>query len=587
MSNRELSVSHVSSVARQWGGLGAFLTILFLSWWPLALLCWYENELGMFRLFASDAFYYLSVARHSQGLSFFSADGLFPTSGFHPLWQFILSGMWWCISENNQADQLLAVFLLSSLLTGASAGIWGLVIRRATGSCVLALLGTTPGIFYLIFGLVEPFHGNTWSFCNGMETGISLILFTSWYAIWGHRGSQINTPRPFWLLAMGAAMLTIARLDDIFLFFPLALGWYFTRAFVTENNRPGIGPWVIAATIIGLPLAHNLYFTGSPLPVSGISKTGFALLGNLKAIAYAVFPVPGIFPPEPLPSWSSVAWRVLQLIIPMGMASFWLVRAWNTRSAGQPWVVDYGKQPEIWHLAGLAVFVLTKGGYHLLFTELYHQGHWYFPLGLFLTSLWLACWFSDDGKALWVSRENGWWRLAAVLAILILGNSFVQEKRDSNYNLSYYKFWINREHVDRTLEKMAPGSGIVEFDDGIQAMALVAPTLNAFGLTLDAEAAKARSEGWLLRLAWRRGFRVISSLTYIPGSLPSGLSDKELNRLCHDLFLGGLGQERWGEWSFRLLFKEPLTGCPFIAFEPKGNWETDLGKKLPSVLETR
>jgi hypothetical protein len=41
-------------------------------------------------VFQPDAFYYLTVARNSLHTSFYSFDGVHPTNGFHPVWQFLL-----------------------------------------------------------------------------------------------------------------------------------------------------------------------------------------------------------------------------------------------------------------------------------------------------------------------------------------------------------------------------------------------------------------------------------------------------------------------------------------------------------------
>src|ERR1700722_18216882 len=41
-------------------------------------------------VFQPDAFYYLAVARNSLHTSFYSFDGVHPTNGFHPVWEYLL-----------------------------------------------------------------------------------------------------------------------------------------------------------------------------------------------------------------------------------------------------------------------------------------------------------------------------------------------------------------------------------------------------------------------------------------------------------------------------------------------------------------
>src|ERR1035441_10706706 len=41
-------------------------------------------------VFQPDAFYYLTVARNSLHTPFYSFDGVHPTNGFHPVWQYML-----------------------------------------------------------------------------------------------------------------------------------------------------------------------------------------------------------------------------------------------------------------------------------------------------------------------------------------------------------------------------------------------------------------------------------------------------------------------------------------------------------------
>ena len=60
----------------------AFLATIY----PPLLSLHGQGIAGVFSFFPGDAFYYLSIAEHSVGKSFYTFDGSFPTNGFHPLW---------------------------------------------------------------------------------------------------------------------------------------------------------------------------------------------------------------------------------------------------------------------------------------------------------------------------------------------------------------------------------------------------------------------------------------------------------------------------------------------------------------------
>ena len=41
-------------------------------------------------IFQPDTFYYLTVAENSLHTPFYSFDGIHPTNGFHPVWEYML-----------------------------------------------------------------------------------------------------------------------------------------------------------------------------------------------------------------------------------------------------------------------------------------------------------------------------------------------------------------------------------------------------------------------------------------------------------------------------------------------------------------
>jgi len=72
-------------------GLILFLTIVVLAVYPPMTVLVERGAAAAFQFFAADSMTYLAVAKNSQGKPFFTFDGQNPTTGFHPLWQWLLA----------------------------------------------------------------------------------------------------------------------------------------------------------------------------------------------------------------------------------------------------------------------------------------------------------------------------------------------------------------------------------------------------------------------------------------------------------------------------------------------------------------
>ena len=101
--------------------------------------------LAPMQFLAADAFYYLSIARHSVGRAFYTSDGLFATNGFHPLWQWLLTALFSIPAlGRDQELQLLLVFWLSIILVALGTSLFALVIYGLTDNFPLSLLACVP-----------------------------------------------------------------------------------------------------------------------------------------------------------------------------------------------------------------------------------------------------------------------------------------------------------------------------------------------------------------------------------------------------------------------------------------------------------
>jgi hypothetical protein len=551
--------------ARSATALVFLATVALVCYAPLRVLS-AEGLLGAFRFLSGDAWYYLAIARRSRGAPFFTFDGQTPTNGFHPLWQHLLG--WVAGPGEAGAERLVGLaFGLSLAGVALGTGLAAAALLRLTRSPALALLATAPGLYYGLFGWVDLHLLSAWSFANGMESPLSILLFGAlvWLLVgrdlWQDRPSQAR------LLALSAllALLVLARLDDVFLLLPFAAAAAVRARTPGEASRRALAVLALPALALVAYLAHNLAYAGMALPVSGAAKAGgpvagllrngYAVLTTLLPFADARGAPPGV--------WSGEAWRVLQMLVPAGVGlAYALGRLPRERT---PPADPEAARREVLALLGLYAFL--KGAWNFCTVGLWHQGHWYYPLSLLSFDLIAATALADALRRRAPAPRPGRRGLAAAaaaLAALLLANAQVDLKRSSAYHLASFRFFERRAELQRALDARCPGCGVVAFDDGITSFSLAAPVLSGVGLALDREGARARARGELLELAWQRGYRVLTSVDYPLGIEPGAGPEAVRRRLESYPNLEG---QRLVGFAFELLFADPETRAAFVRFE--------------------
>lgn len=533
-----------------------------------AWLTWREQgDLAPFRFFAADVFYYLVVAERSQGHAFYTYDGRFATNGFHPLWEWLL-GFAFGLGDAGPEMQVLLAFAFGATLVALGAALFAAAVGRAIGHPGLALLAAVPGFYYLLLPPVAPGYFAVWSFANGMESGASVLTFG--VLAWLLTDPDLQRPvvgiRKFALLGIAGCAMTLARLDDVFVFGPLLL-----LAWAASPSLRAAWPRAIAVALppllgIGAYLAYNLTATGMLLPVSASTKSAglWALARNGYAALTTLAPFLDLFG-RGNAVWGSEAWRILQMLVPAAAAALYLAACW-VRGRGVP-AVERLRAALRGPLVLLSLYVLGKAAYNFAIVPLWHQGHWYYPVSILVFS-----WIVADGMARLLDRigaRAGLRRIITVTCVLVVilqANVFADQKRQGSLGLANHAFWTRGAEIDAALEARCAGCGVVEFDDGILAFSLARPVMNGLGLAIDREAFEALRSGELLSLAYARGFRLLATLHY--AMPPAAYLDREALRAALGRNVQLRGQDL-DAFEFSVLYTDVASGVHFVAFRPR------------------
>ncbi|MBI1785545.1 hypothetical protein HYR69_10415 [Candidatus Sumerlaeota bacterium] len=558
-----------------------FALLVILTAYPPLRSYQTSGMLAPFRFFAVDAFYYLGVAERSVGKAFFTFDGEHATNGFHPLWQVYLRSAFGLFGlVGNQKSQLLFAFFSSVALVSLGAGFFGLGLVRMIRNPAAAILCLIPGPYYFLTRIhgMGLHYGAIWSYENGMESPFS--IFFGGLLIWLMSRNQFiggqSSIKNIILYSMLITLITLSRLDDIFMFIPFL-------CFVAWSGQGTPKSTMIArigyaslppALLLGSYMGYNIYWTGSPLPLSGIAKAGPALLNNMTCLGQAFVPF-DLFLKYP-GDYVDMTWRALQMALPLGAAIVILYRAFRKvkRPGGEKWGeldVAYGMY------VFLAMYVACKAFYNLVNVKDVHQGHWYYPLSIIFLNMCVTAWAVD----LWKNRPAQRGHSARLLPACLLGFasvyytlSFTNLKRGDPYQTNLFNLWQEGGRLQKELRTRYDGKGFIEFDDGIISYALNIPAMSGLGFTLDREAFEAKERGELLKVAYERGFRMFTSLQYM-GRVPleADSSPNLLRRfLRSSWFMRNSSQTReegLDPWDFKVLFRDPVTKLVFIEFFPR------------------
>ena len=552
-----------------------FLATAALASYPALVSTW-EYGLGApFRFLADDAFYYLAIADHSPRTAQFTFDGTYPTNGFHPLWQYALTLGFRALSLQGEA-QIWFAFIGSLALVAIGSGLFAIAVLRTVRNVSLSLLAAVPGFYWWLVPSSHPELGAQWTFVNGMESPVSIFLFGTLAWLLVNRGllAGATTPSIAARVAFLLSLLTLSRLDDVFLFLPFGV-WLALRAPTRSVLiRAGAAGIVVPLLLVGGYLLFNLSYAGAALPSSGSEKAGGLIDGLLRngyGVITTLFPTLDVRDPAPA-VWAGEAWRLAQMLVPATAALFWLM------TAGRRLSRSFTDETAYHHalLCCFSAYVLIKTAYNFFLVGLWHQGHWYYPLNLMIFNWLVATIAAGVIDIAGVHRFAAPIRLGrlsvslrglapalCVLVVLVAANVFTNAKAQQPEPRSFV-FWSHRDSIGRSLTARCPDCGILSFDDGIVGYAVPIPTMNGIGLALDTDARSAKHRGELRPLAYARGHRLIVSVSYPIGAdlSPDNLRER-LAAYRH------LQLENLDLWEFEIVLRDPGTGATFVRFEPR------------------
>jgi len=504
----------------------------------------------VFGYFAADSFYYFTVARNlASGLGA-SFDGEHATNGFHPLWQVYTALLYAGTALTGLGE---SAFLVGAFLSGLSLCVLATVLL---GSSFRIALGRIPaafpilpvGLYALSTASIEPHYGSLWSFANGMETGAALAAFA-----WVLRCMVLREFRRTLAidlqLGVAVSILMLSRLDHA----ALAVCLLAVDG-LRSLHRRAVRPLELAAVAgpFGLTLATYLCFNwwsaGSLLPVSGAIKSAFPQSGiaNLFYLDRIIHLPAAAHPGE--------LWRMAQMLLPAIVALFalpWL--------AGLRW--RERQDALTWPLAICCAFVLVLTTYDFLFVNVWHQGHWYYPVSIVQMSL-LALYLWEKERPV----AAGWpSSLVAAASSAIALLFFCLVYHDPGYNGSYARMYAARDELKRHFSEAPPQ--LIEYDDGIVSFATGFSAMSGLGFAVDREAVPWLRSGRVLWLAYERGFDHIASLHYFgTGGLTLESSSDEIRAKLNDTFF--LSPDATAPFDFEVVYLPSSVPIAFIRMHP-------------------
>jgi hypothetical protein len=215
-----------------------------------SLLCALLVVLRPFNFLSDDGLFYLLIARNIASGHGSSFNGLFPTNGYHPLWECV-AALLAMVTPSKQALLIAGIFTqwLFSVVTL-------LILLRALRPWLQPASLVSFSALILIFFV--PFGNLFWS-----EAPLSMLFIAATFYL-------LLSPKPVSNVVLGVVLglAFLSRLDNIFLIACVFVAlWWRDR-----DVRLGFA-WLICAAIAGSYVLLNEIYFGHAMPISGAIKS--------------------------------------------------------------------------------------------------------------------------------------------------------------------------------------------------------------------------------------------------------------------------------------------------------------------------
>jgi hypothetical protein len=217
---------------------------------------------------ADDSLFYLVISDHMARGDGSTFNGLFPTNGYHPLWELIAAAL--ALFAPHKASLALSGALTQSLLTGATLWLLVKALRPYFGSPALATFIAVMLLFFVPLGNLYWSEGPL----NMLVTALVCRVLLD------------EAPVPYARLGVILGLLFLSRLDSVFF-----IGCVIVVLWLRDRDWRILRARAVCAALAGIYLATNFLQYGHLLPISGAIKSaayrGHYFVGRLGSYGFA------------------------------------------------------------------------------------------------------------------------------------------------------------------------------------------------------------------------------------------------------------------------------------------------------------
>lgn len=470
---------------------------------------------------APDAFYYFTIGVNWVELGTPSFDQVHPTNGFHPLWQWLVAGLYAGLSGLGFSRFALApvAVVLCLLILGAAIALLGAALtkdRRISPLFAVLPVGVWPlsisphwwaSSDEVTGALRVPLFGTLWNFANGLESALLLLIFA--VASWLYVRRPVTTLPRALVLGVTLGALALARLDHAV--FSLAIAGLPLAYHMAARDwrRVRLGSWTLLAclAILLMYLMYNRVVVGRFMPVSGAVKSTFPSVtpDNVQWL----LSLPTLDPRKAMYALGRIGSVTFPAIVALCYFPFALRPRASGGEQGPQLREGHGRFSQLMLLTAAGILALTT--YDVLFVVQWHIGEWYAPISVLFVSL-FAVQVAERITQRWRAHRSLGWVLAVGLAAVQLVY-FFELQRVLPWGKAYADFCLVQApkvaafYADSSARLLSRDDGVVAFGTGL-------PTTSGTRLALDAEAAAATTNGRFEGLLEQRGIDRITALHY-------------------------------------------------------------------------